>query len=78
MTEPKQTEERFPRELELLRRLADNLPQIVWVTRADGSHEYYNRKWHEFTGLPPNGSLGQSWDPFFHPDDLARANRGLG
>ena len=74
MTEPKHTEERFPRELELLRRLADNLPQIVWVTRADGSHEYYNRKWHEFTGLSPKGSMEQSWDPFFHPDDLARAN----
>lgn len=69
------TEERFPRELELLRRLADNLPQIVWVTRADGSHEYYNRKWYEFTGLSPNGSMGQSWDPFFHPDDLAWANQ---
>ena len=75
MTEPMHAGERFPRELDILRQLADNLPQIVWVTRPDGSHEYYNRRWYEFTGLPLNSSLEQSWDPLFHPDDLLRANK---
>lgn len=40
MNESNHVGERFPRELEILRQLADNLPQIVWVTRPDGSHEY--------------------------------------
>ena len=75
MTEPMHAEERFPRELDILRQLADNLPQIVWVTRPDGSHEYYNRRWYDFTGLPLNSSLEQSWDPLFHPDDLGARTR---
>ena len=74
MTEPMNAGERFPRELDILRQLADNLPQIVWVTRPDGSHEYYNRRWYDYTGLALNSSLEQSWDPLFHPDDLERAN----
>jgi PAS domain S-box-containing protein len=75
MIKPMHAEERFPRELEILRQLADNLPQIVWVTRPDGSHEYYNQRWYDFTGLPPNGAMEQSWDPLFHPDDMVRANQ---
>jgi PAS domain-containing protein len=43
--------ERFPRELEILRQLADNVPQLVWVARPDGSHEYYNRRWFDYSGL---------------------------
>ena len=67
MTEPTPAEEHFPRELEILRQLADNLPQIVWVTRPDGWHEYYNQRWYDFTGLPANGSIEQNWGPFFRP-----------
>jgi hypothetical protein len=67
-------EERFPRELEILRQLADALPQIVWVTQPDGRHLYYNRRWYEYTGLSATSGLDQSWDALFHPDDLERAN----
>ena len=74
MTEPTQDGERFPRELEVLRQLADNLPQIVWVTRPDGTHEYYNRVWYEFTGLTPGASTGDGWNQLFHPEDSERAN----
>lgn len=74
MAEPSHTGEQFPRELEILRQLADNLPQIVWVTRPDGSHEYYNRRWYDFTGLTLAASNEQGWNDLFHPDDLERAN----
>ncbi|MDQ6860788.1 MAG: ATP-binding protein [Verrucomicrobiota bacterium] len=68
------TGEQFPRELEILRHLADNLPQIVWVTRPDGSHEYYNRRWYDFTGLTLATSTEQGWNDLFHPDDVESAN----
>ena len=68
------TGERFPRELEILRQLADNIPQMVWVTRPDGAHEYYNRKWYEFTGLTREDSTEKGWNHLFHPEDLERAN----
>ena len=54
-------EERFPRELETLRQLADRLPQIVWVARPDGSHEYYNKQWYDYTGLTLETSTDHAW-----------------
>ena len=66
--------EKFPRELEILRQLADALPQIVWVTQPDGRHLYYNRRWYEYTGLSATVGLDECWDRLFHPDDLAHAN----
>ncbi len=74
MTDPNPIGEQFPRELEILRQLADNLPQIVWVTRPDGVHEYYNQRWYEFTGLTLAQSNEKGWSNLFHPDDLERAN----
>jgi PAS domain S-box-containing protein len=67
------TDERFPRELETLRQLADGLPQIVWVARRDGSHEYYNKQWYDYTGLTLETSTDQAWRDLFHPDDRERA-----
>jgi len=73
MIDPSQNRERFPRELEILRHLANGLPQIVWVARPDGSHEYYNRRWYEFTGR--QSSDNRSWSDLFHPDDMARTDQ---
>lgn len=66
-------EQNFPRELEILRQLADGLPQIVWVARPDGSHEYYNKQWREYTGLELKESTDEAWAALFHPDDRERA-----
>ena len=74
MTAAAHDHERFPRELEILRQLADNLPQIVWVTRPDGSHEYYNRRWYDYTGLTLDASNEHGWSTLLHPDDVERAN----
>jgi PAS domain S-box-containing protein len=50
--------------------LAESLPQLVWSTRPDGYHDYFNRRWHEFTGLTPDQSVGKGWNSAVHPDDL--------
>ncbi|HEX2644758.1 MAG TPA: response regulator, partial [Thermoanaerobaculia bacterium] len=55
------------------RQLADAMPQMVWVTRPDGYHEYYNRRWYEFTGVPDGSTDGEGWNGMFHPDDQERA-----
>ncbi|MFO0801210.1 MAG: ATP-binding protein [Gemmataceae bacterium] len=55
------------------RTLADFVPQIVWVTRPDGYHEYYNRRWYDYTGVPLGSTDGEGWNELFHPDDQARA-----
>jgi PAS domain S-box-containing protein len=50
--------------------LAESLPQLVWSARPDGYHDYFNRRWHEFTGLPPEKPLGNGWQEVIHPCDL--------
>ncbi|MEX0779208.1 MAG: PAS domain S-box protein [Balneolales bacterium] len=61
-------------ELEM-RTLSETLPQLVWVTRPDGWHIYYNKRWMEYTGLTLEESLGHGWNQAFHPDDRERAWR---
>ncbi len=49
--------------------LADAMPQMVWSTRPDGFHDYYNARWYEFTGVPAGSTDGEGWNDMFHPDD---------
>lgn len=58
-----------------LTELVRTLPQIVWVTRPDGWHIYFNQQWMDFTGLTLEESLGHGWNPPFHPEDRERAAR---
>lgn len=53
--------------------LTDAMPQMVWSTRPDGFHDYYNARWYEFTGVPAGSTDGAGWNGMFHPDDQERA-----
>lgn len=53
--------------------LADTMPQMVWSSRADGFHDYYNARWYAFTGVAPGSTDGEGWNGMFHPDDQERA-----
>jgi PAS domain S-box-containing protein len=55
------------------RALADSMPQMVWSTRADGFHDYYNARWYEYTGVPAGTTDGEGWNDMFHPDDREKA-----
>ncbi|HEY0008984.1 MAG TPA: PAS domain-containing protein, partial [Tepidisphaeraceae bacterium] len=59
--------------IEGLSLLADTMPQIVWITRVDGFHEFYNRRWWDYTGLTPDQAAGAGWISALHPDDVDRA-----
>ena len=55
------------------RALADAMPQMVWSTKPDGLHDYYNARWYEFTGAPFGSTDGEGWNDMFHPEDQERA-----
>jgi PAS domain S-box-containing protein len=55
------------------RLLAEAMPQIVWITRADGWNIYFNQQWCAYTGLTLEESSGAGWNKPFHPDDQKRA-----
>jgi PAS domain S-box-containing protein len=52
--------------------IADSIDQMIWSTRADGFHDYYNRRWYEYTGVPEGSTDGDGWAGMFHPDDQER------
>lgn len=68
-----QTEQELRDSEEYLRLLAETIPQLVWITRPDGYHEFYNRRWYEFTGLSMTESEGSGWSTLLHPDDIDRS-----
>lgn len=60
-----------------LRFMADTMPQLVWISRPDGFHEYYNKQWLEFTGTTPDDvprdTKTDKWKKLYHPNDYQRA-----
>jgi PAS domain S-box-containing protein len=56
-----------------LRFMADTMPQLVWITRGDGYHEYYNKHWYEYTGTEEGSVDGDGWNGVFYEDDQKKA-----
>jgi len=73
VTERKRMEEALKASEAEFRILAESMPQIVWITRADGWNIYFNQQWMDYTGLTLEESLGHGWNKPFHPDDQKRA-----
>ena len=69
------------REPEAFRRLADGMPQLVWMADAAGSVHWFNQRWYDYTGSTPERDCGWGWqsvhDPRFLPDVMARWNGSL-
>ncbi|MFD1186876.1 PAS domain-containing protein [Pontibacter rugosus] len=56
--------------------LADVMPHMVWRTDAHGFHNYFNRRWVEYTGYDVESSLGtEMWNNLLHPEDQEQAQR---
>src|ERR1700681_4681044 len=55
-----------------LRQVIDTIPALVWCTGPDGSTEFLNKRWHDYTGFSPEESRSRGWQPTVHPEDLPR------
>ncbi len=52
--------------------LADMIPHLVWRTDPEGNHDYFNRRWYDFTGLTYEETKDRGWSLVLHPDDYGR------
>src|SRR6266403_836224 len=52
--------------------MVDTIPALVWCTLPDGSNEFPNQRWHDYTGLPEGAETGWGWRVAYHPEDLER------
>ncbi|EXJ88723.1 hypothetical protein A1O1_05655 [Capronia coronata CBS 617.96] len=55
---------------EQFRLICDMMPQMCWTTTADGYHDYFSKRWYDYTGLTPPESLGYGWKLPFHEEDM--------
>lgn len=64
------------RESELyFRRLADAMPQIVFIADADGNIDYFNERWYEYTGFSREEGIGEKAWRIVHDPDLLESIR---
>ncbi|HEY9614141.1 PAS domain S-box protein [Allocoleopsis sp.] len=71
ISERKQTEAALQESEFMFRTLADTMPQLFWVVRSDGYHEYSNQRWYNYTGLSLEQAHRQGVHQIMHPDDLS-------
>src|SRR4029077_19114251 len=55
-----------------IRLVVETIPGLVWSTRPDGSAEFFNQRWLEYTGLSAEQARGWGWKVAIHPGDLPR------
>ena len=53
-------------------RVLDVVPAMVWTALPDGSIDFVNRRWSEYTGLRLDEAHGWDWQAAVDPDDLAQ------
>ena len=58
---------------QLYRALAENIPQLAWISSRDGQTRYVNRRMFEYTGLTCESALGRGWEGAVHPDNRPAA-----
>jgi len=52
--------------------MIDKIPTLAWSCRPDGTTEFLNQRWLDYTGLSLEASLGWGWKVAIHPDDLEK------
>ena len=58
---------------ERLRAFIEHAPRKMWISRVDGTTEFFNREWRDYTGIAvADGAL--PWREVVHPDDLTRVD----
>ena len=55
-----------------LRKIIDTIPTNAWCTLPDGTGIFWNRRWHEYTGLSLEVVRGWGWQNAIHPEDLKK------
>ena len=54
--------------------LIEMIPGLVMCALPDGSAEFANRAWQEFTGCSLEQLTGRGWQTVIHPDDVTKFN----
>ena len=67
-TAQKLTEEALAQSEAQFRQIAEALPQLVWTSQPDGTHDFFNGRWYAYSGVTPGDEHWQ-WKDYAHPED---------
>src|SRR5712672_3581688 len=74
-TERRRAEENVRRTEQELRLIVDNIPVLAARYRPDGTMDFRNKTWRDYTGLSQDNLEGNRWGSALHPDDLPLVER---
>jgi len=55
-----------------LRTIIETIPALAWSARPDGSAEFFNRRWLDYSGLSAEEASDWGWTVALHPEDRDR------
>jgi PAS domain S-box-containing protein len=55
--------------------IANLIPIMVWRTTPTGHHDWFSKRWYDYTGLSEEESFGEGWMQVFHKDDMAETEK---
>jgi PAS domain S-box-containing protein len=61
-----------PGDIQDIRLVVDTIPTLAWSAGPDGSADFFNQRWVDYTGLSAKQALGWGWEVAIHPDDQQR------
>jgi PAS domain S-box-containing protein len=59
-----------PHPEEVLKALADSIPQLAWIASVDGRFTWFNEHWQQYTGAAPEQVSGWGWATLVDPEIL--------
>ena len=72
ISEKKRSEEAILASERNLRQIINTMPVLAWSAQPDGTPEFFNQRWLDYTGLSPEQAQGRGWIEVVHHDDLGR------
>jgi hypothetical protein len=48
----------------------NTIPTLAWSADADGSAEFFNQRWRDYTGLSAKETCGWGWTVALDTDDM--------
>ncbi len=71
--EERKRAEEWARQADRERRVAtDTIPALLWSTLPDGSSDFNNQQWLDYTGLSEEEARGWGYSSVIHPEDYQR------
>ena len=55
-----------------LRDVIETIPTFAWTALPDGSIDFANRSWEEYSGFSTENTVGSGWEAAVHSEDLKR------